>query len=111
MGFLVALSYGYVTDSHIRVDVLRERFSPVTQAWVELYGILLLLLPFLLLVLIAAVPFIGYSFATAEISESAGGLPYRWFIKSFLFVGFFLLFVATTARLSRVVVYLFAGRR
>ncbi len=107
IGFLAGLSYGYVADVHIRVDVFRERFSPVTQAWIELYGTLILLIPFILLVLFAAMPFIAYSFTTGEISEAPGGLPYRWVIKSFLGVGFILLLLAVTARLSRIFCFLF----
>jgi len=108
IGFLLGLSYGFVTDSHIRVDVIRERLSPTMQAWIELYGSLLLLLPFIILVLIAAVPFITYSFSTGEISEAPGGLPFRWFIKSFLPIGFLLLLLSVTARLSRVFCFLFS---
>ena len=33
-------------DGHVRVDVLAQRFSPRTRAWVDLAGSLLLLLPF-----------------------------------------------------------------
>jgi len=108
IGFLLGLSYGFVTDSHIRVDVIRERLSPTMQAWIELYGSLLLLLPFIFLVLIAAVPFIAYSFSTGEISEAPGGLPFRWCIKSFLAIGFLLLLLSVTARLSRVFCFLFS---
>lgn len=108
IGFLIGMSYGYVSDSHIRVDVLRERFSPTLQAWIELYGTLLLLLPFIMLVLIAAVPFVAYSFSTSEISQAPGGLPFRWFIKSFLCLGFALLLLAVSARLSRVFCFLFS---
>lgn len=111
IGFLLGISYAYTTDSHIRVDVLRERFSSETLAWIELYGTLLLLLPFVLLVLVASVPFIAYSFETAEISGAPGGLPFRWAIKSFLFIGFALLLLNVLARLSRIVSYLFLGER
>ena len=41
IGFLFGLSYAYVDDKHIRVDVFHERFSPQLKAWLELYGILL----------------------------------------------------------------------
>ena len=51
-GFLLGLGYAYQADVHIRVDVLHERFSPRLQAWVELYGIILFLLPFIALILI-----------------------------------------------------------
>ena len=108
IGFLLGLSYGFVSDSHIRVDVLRERLTPAKQAWVELYGSLLLLLPFIVLVLISAVPFVAYSFSTGEVSEAPGGLPFRWFIKSFLVIGFLLLLVAAFSRLSRVCCFLFS---
>jgi len=108
IGFLLGLSYGFVTDSHIRVDVVREKLSPTMQAWIELYGSLLLLLPFITLVLVASVPFISYSFSTSEISEAPGGLPFRWVIKSFLAIGFGLLLLSVTARLSRVFCFLFS---
>ena len=41
VGFLFGLSFALTTDSHIRVDILHEKFSPELRAWIELYGILL----------------------------------------------------------------------
>lgn len=108
VGFLIGLSYGVINDSHIRVDVLREKLSPTVQAWIELYGTILLQIPFIILVLVAAIPFFLYSFNTGEISEAPGGLPYRWVIKSFLITGFVLTLVAVVARLSRVSCFLFS---
>ena len=107
-GFLLALGYGVQTDSHIRVDVLHERFSPTLQAWFEFYGILLFLLPFISLMLIFSVPFVLTSFSLAEISNAPGGLPFRWAIKAMLPLGFLLLAMATLARLSRVWKFLFS---
>lgn len=107
VGFLLGLSYANVHDAHIRVDIVRARLPRVVQAWIEFYGILLLLVPFVLLVLIYTMPFVQYSFQTSEISEAPGGLPYRWLIKSCLGIGFFLLFLSAIARLSRVVKFLF----
>ena len=107
VGFMLGLPFAFVADSHIRVDVLRERFSAQTRAWIELYGLLLLFFPFVLLVIINAFPFISYSYSTSEISEAPAGLPYRWLIKSVLLIGFFMLFVAGVSRLSRVFCYLF----
>ncbi len=111
VGFLSGLSYAYVDDAHVRVDVVREYLSAVTVAWIELYGTLLLLLPFIVLVVLASVPFITYSFDTGEVSQSPGGLPFRWLIKSMLLVGFLLLLLAVFARLSRVVSFLFLSER
>lgn len=111
VGFLLGLSYGYVSDSHVRVDFLREKMKPEMQAWIELYGTLFLLLPFISLVLIASIPFVSYSFASSEVSQAPGGLPFRWLIKGFLTVGFFLLLVAVLSRLSRIVSFLFGWPR
>jgi len=107
IGFLIGLSYAYSGDNHIRVDVLHERLSPRRKAWVELYGIVLLLLPFLLLVLFFSLPYVADSFRFGEVSQAPGGLPYRWLIKAMLPVGFFLLLLSTLARLTRVWSFLF----
>ncbi len=109
-GFLLGLSYAYQADAHIRVDVLHEQFSPDLKAWIELYGILLFLMPFIAIVLIYSVPFVWSSYELAEVSPSPGGLPYRWAMKAMLPIGFFLLLLATISRLSRVWSFLFFNR-
>jgi len=107
IGMLLGLAYCYSADEHVRVDVLHDRFSPRLQAWIELYGILLLLLPFIALVLIYGAPFVAESYRVSEVSASPGGLPLRFLIKAVLPLGFALLFAAALARLSRVWAALF----
>ena len=111
LGFLLAMSYAYQTDSHIRVDVVSERLHPRHRAWLELYGVLLALLPFVALVLYYSLPYVALSWELSEVSQAPGGLPYRWAIKAVLPLEFFLLLLATLSRLSRVWVYLFGGDR
>lgn len=106
-GFLLGLSYAYSGDNHVRVDVIHERLPPRRKAWVELYGILLLLLPFITLILVFSVPFVVDSFRFGEVSQAPGGLPYRWIVKAMLPLGFALLLFATLARLHRVWAFLF----
>jgi TRAP-type mannitol/chloroaromatic compound transport system permease small subunit len=65
----------------------------------------------LALVLVYGLPFVGYSFAINETSESPGGLPLRWLIKSMLLLGFALLLLAGVSRLLRVTSYLFGRPR
>jgi TRAP-type mannitol/chloroaromatic compound transport system permease small subunit len=107
VGFLTGLSYCMQADAHVRVDVLRERLEPRMQAWIELYGLLLLVLPFAALILIFGVPFVADSFQSGERSPSPGGLPYRWLIKSTLPAGFALLALAAVSRILRVCAFLF----
>jgi TRAP-type mannitol/chloroaromatic compound transport system permease small subunit len=106
-GFLLGLSYALVEDAHVRVDVFRARWQTTTTAWVEFYGLTLLLLPFCVLVLVSAMPFVSYAFVTAEVSQAPGGLPLRWLIKAMLPLGFLLLVAAALSRLTRVVAELF----
>ncbi len=107
VGFLAGVAYGVESDDHVRVDFLRARLSLRMQGWVELYGLLLLLFPFIALVLYYSVPFIAYSWRAGEVSPAPGGLPLRWLIKSALFAGFALLGLAAFSRLLRVSSYLF----
>ncbi len=111
MGFLLGLSICFDSDDHIRVDVIHDQLSLRAKAWIELYGLLLLFFPFVTLVLVFSIPFVQYSFTIGEISSAPGGLPYRWIIKSALFIGFALLAVAGIGRLSRVSACLFAVPR
>ena len=111
VGFMLGLAYALQHDAHVRVDVLHERFRPTTQAWIDLYGIVLFLFPFIALMLIYGVPFVVDSFVTGEISSSPGGLPYRWAIKSVLVLGFVQLGIAALSRLTRLWKFLFLGPR
>jgi TRAP-type mannitol/chloroaromatic compound transport system permease small subunit len=107
VGFLAGLSYCVQADAHVRIDVLHERLRPRLRAWIELYGILLLLFPFVSLICVYAVPFVADAFRSSEISPSPGGLPYRWVIKAALVGGFALLALAGVSRLMRVWMFLF----
>ena len=109
VGFLIGLSACFDTDDHIRVDLLHGRLRPRTRAWIELYGLLLLFVPFVLMVLVYSVPFVAYAYATQEVSDSAGGLPYRWLIKAVLPVAFLLLIVAGFGRVLRLGAFLFGA--
>ncbi len=108
-GFLLGISFAYSGDNHVRVDVIHERLSARHQAWIELYGILLFLLPFIVLIIFYSLPFVADSFAFGEVSQAPGGLPLRWLIKAVLPLGFSLLLLTTIARLHRVWVFLFGS--
>ncbi|MAI56526.1 MAG: C4-dicarboxylate ABC transporter permease [Gammaproteobacteria bacterium] len=111
IGFLFGLSFALTTDSHIRVDILHEKFSPELRAWIELYGILLFLMPFCALIVMFGLPFVMSSYEVGEVSASPGGLPLRWLIKASLPVAFLLLAVTAVARLLRTWSFLFNNAR
>jgi TRAP-type mannitol/chloroaromatic compound transport system permease small subunit len=105
--WLLALAFVFKNDAHVRIDVLAARWRPRARAWIELLGILFLLLPFALFVVIEAVPFTVTAYRLNEISPSPGGLPHRWIIKAFIPLGFGLLALAAFARLLRCAALLF----
>ena len=59
--FLLAAPYAYATDGHIRIEILRRRWSPRVRAWLEIAGCLLCLIPWLLLLLWSTLPFVRLS--------------------------------------------------
>lgn len=104
--FLLCLGFGYVRNSHVRIEVLRERFSTPTKAWLELIGTVFFLVPFACVVLWYSISFAERSFDNNEISAAMTGLSHRWIIKSFLPVGMVLLLIASFAVILRNIVYL-----
>ncbi|MBK1696815.1 TRAP transporter small permease subunit [Rhodovibrio salinarum] len=105
--WLVGLSYTLVSDDHVRVDVLHERLSVKKQAWIELFGLLFLLLPFAAIGLYLGWPYFYSSWMQGEVSQAPAGLPYRWAIKVFLPLSFALLIVAVLSRLMKCTALLF----
>ena len=106
-GWLLGLGYTLVTDGHVRVDVIHERLSLRGQAWVELFGLLLLLLPFLGLAVYEMVPYAYSSWQQGETSQAPAGLPHRWVLKGVLALSFILRIVAALSRLLKVTALLF----
>jgi TRAP-type mannitol/chloroaromatic compound transport system permease small subunit len=89
--FLVGLSWALKADEHVRVDIFYSRFNPKTKAFVNLFSMLFLIVPFSLMVVYTSSNFIYLSFLQNEISSDPGGLKYRYVIKGFIAFGFILL--------------------
>ena len=106
VGFLLAISYAYQCDAHIRIDLVSQRLPERMRAWIELYCTFILLLPFVIMILWFSLPFVSQSFTVGEVSQSPGGLPYRWLIKAMLPIGMALLLLGIISRTLRVWAYL-----
>jgi TRAP-type mannitol/chloroaromatic compound transport system permease small subunit len=103
IGFMLGMAITEIRERNVRIDVLAEKFSYRTRLRIELFGIVCFLIPVCSVVLWFAAPFFWTSFQLSEISASPGGLPYRWFLKSFIPSSFILLLLAAISRLSRVI--------
>lgn len=105
---LVLLTFGstYVTDGHVRIDVLRARLTPRAQAWIEAFGCALLLLPACAMIVVYGIDSAVLSFEQGERSRAALGLPYRWIVKSLVPAGMGLLLLAGLAAFLRALLEL-----
>lgn len=103
VAFMFGLSYAVVTDAHVRVDLISGRLSRSTRAWIEIAGILLLLLPFIVIVVIYGWEFFLSSWVRHERSLAPMGLPYRWAIKAVIPLSFILFGLAALTRLIRTI--------
>jgi TRAP-type mannitol/chloroaromatic compound transport system permease small subunit len=88
--FLLAAAYTLKQNEHIRIDIVYGLFSRRKQHWIDLFGHVFFLMPFVLLMLYYFVPYFLLSFRSDEYSSNAGGLVI-WPAKLMLLIGFFLL--------------------
>ncbi len=85
-------SYTLQKNEHVRVDVFFMQLSPKQQAWVDIIGGVLFLLPACAVIGYYSWPFFLDSWMRNETSTNAGGLI-RWPVKFIVPLGFFLLFM------------------
>lgn len=104
---MLSFGYGYIMNSHVRVDVFREMLPRRGQAWIEFWGIVLLAVPYLLIAIYFSFQFVKISFFQGEGSESLTGITHRYIIKSVMFIGFVLTFSAFLATFLRLWALLF----
>ncbi len=114
--FLLGIPYALQTGSHVRVDLLYERFSELNQHKVDLIGTALFLVP-----ACAIVIYTGWQFTLAayqlgpqpgsvsefftqlvssgigERSQDPGGLLNRWIIKAVIPLSFIFLLMSAVA--------------
>ena len=88
--FLLAAAYTLRQNEHIRIDIVYGAFSRRVQHWIDLFGHVFFLMPFVILMIVYFIPYVGLSYRSGEMSNNAGGLI-LWPAKSMLLIGFVLL--------------------
>lgn len=88
--FLLAAAYTLKQNEHIRIDIVYGMFSRRKQHWIDLFGHVFFLMPFVLLMIFYFIPYVSLSVRSGEMSSSAGGLII-WPAKAMLLIGFLLL--------------------
>ena len=107
--FLLGAAYTFKHDEHVRVDIFYQhrRVTDRQRAWINIFGNLLFLIPFCLLIIFSSWDFVKMSYQFNEGSPDAGGLPYRFLLKIAIPLGFILLMLQGIADTIRQLLYLF----
>ncbi|OGI52579.1 MAG: C4-dicarboxylate ABC transporter [Candidatus Muproteobacteria bacterium RIFCSPHIGHO2_12_FULL_60_33] len=103
--FLLGAAYTLKHNGHVRIDVIYGRLSAQTQAWIDLFGTLLFLLPLCGLMAWLSWPGFLESIQSGEISPDAGGLI-RWPVRLLIPLGFALLALQGVAEIIKRIAYL-----
>ena len=107
--FMAGIAYTLKNDEHVRVDIFYHKFSAKNKALVNIFGSLFLLLPVCIFIYLASVDYIMLSWRIMEKSSEAGGLPFVYLSKSFLFLLAFTLGLQGIAELGRNIVIAFSS--
>ena len=103
--FLLASAYTLLNNDHVKIDVIYSKFSCRTQTQIDIFGVLVFLLPMCTAILWFGVPFFLQGFASNEMSSNAGGLI-RWPVYAMLPLGFGLLWLQGVSELIKRVAFL-----
>lgn len=101
VAFMFGMAYAIAENTHIRVDIIYLNISVRRQHAMEIFGILVLLLPFLWVLFHHSVSWTYDAWRVGEASANPTGLPYRWVIKAVVPLSAVLMFIAAIARLIR----------
>jgi TRAP-type mannitol/chloroaromatic compound transport system permease small subunit len=82
MVFMLGSAYTLKHDAHVRVDIFYRTLTPRAQAWVNLLGTLMLLMPVCGFILYASWEYVAVSWSMREGSQEAGGLDAVFLLKS-----------------------------
>lgn len=97
---MLGASYTLVRNEHVRVDLVYGSLGQRGKLWVDVFGLILFLLPAMALLTWMTWPFFLDAFVRNEQSSNAGGLV-RWPVKLLMPLGFLLLTLQGLAELIK----------
>jgi len=103
--FLFCAGYTLLHNQHVRIDVIAGRLSKRAQAWIDVFGTLLFLLPMAVTIMWLSWPVFIDAYRSNEVSTNAGGLTV-WPARLMVPVGFLLLVLQGLSELIKRIAYL-----
>jgi len=103
--FLLAAGYTFLSNAHVRVDVLFNKLPRRVQVKIDIFGVLFFMLPACVLVFWLSIPYFLESWQLNEQSSNTGGLV-RWPVKLLIPLGFGLLILSGMSHVIRCIGFL-----
>jgi TRAP-type mannitol/chloroaromatic compound transport system permease small subunit len=103
--FLLGAGYGFLKNSHVRIDFISSRLSSKTRNWIDVVGIVAVLFPFCIIIISLSWPLFVQAIASGEMSQNAGGLI-RWPVYGLVPLGFALLMLQGLSELIKRLAFL-----
>jgi TRAP-type mannitol/chloroaromatic compound transport system permease small subunit len=106
--FMLAAAWTLQVDGHVRVDIFYARAGRRTKAAIDLFGALVFLLPFAIVLAAYALPYVERSWASLERSRETAGLPFVYLVKTLIPVFALLIGLQGIAQAIRAALTMFA---
>ena len=103
--FMLGAGYGFLKNSHVRIDFISTKLSDRGRNWVDVLGIAFVLIPFCLITIALGWPFFVQALVSGEMSQNAGGLI-RWPAYVLIPLGFALLLLQALSEMVKRVAFL-----
>ncbi len=82
--FMLGAAYTLQHDAHVRVDIVYHKLSARQQAGIEIFGILMLLMPVCFFMLTVSYDYVAAAWSVMEGSQEAGGLDAVFILKTMI---------------------------
>jgi TRAP-type mannitol/chloroaromatic compound transport system permease small subunit len=93
--FLFGMAYALKENGHVRVDMFYDTMKPKKQAFINVVGSIIFIIPFALIVINGGYTFALEAYQLGEMSGDPGGLTDRWIVKSTIGLSFVFLLIST----------------
>ena len=101
ISFLLTGAYAFKHNSHVRVDLFYDKWSPKRKALVNLFGGILILIPWCTIAFWYCWEYAYKAFKVGEKSNQPGGLPALYILKFIIVFGFALLLLQAISNILK----------
>ncbi|MGI9323559.1 MAG: TRAP transporter small permease subunit [Pseudomonadales bacterium] len=82
--FMLGIAYTLRDDDHVRVDIVYEKLSHTSRAWIDLCCTVVFLFPVAAYIGISSIDYVALSWILGEGSAQPGGLPGVYLLKALI---------------------------